>query len=92
MKGIVSNQIQTHLLHQESPQFGTQSLKFIELINEFLQPFWKPIIDVTKIQSSQILLKNGNFTENVKTDCRRRLQTPMQSGPGESSHRNRYLK
>ena len=54
---------------------------------------------VLKISLSlaHILPTNGNFTENglhstLKTDCRRRLQTPTESGSGEPSHRNRYPK
>jgi len=40
-----------------------------------------------KISSlAETLMKNGNFGENVlysafKTDCRRRLQTPIESSP-----------
>ena len=32
------------------------------------------------------------LSSTLKTDCRRRLQTPMESGSGEPSHRNRYLR
>ena len=62
----------------------------------FISDFGKKTTQKISPSVAQILLKNGNFAENalyssLKTDCRRRLQTPMESGSGEPSHRNGYL-